>query len=384
MVQDGKGRVLVVEDGESRIALGAARALRTAGWTVGVASPVPSHASTSRASSRLHRVPLPNEHPAAFVDEVRAAVRDGGYDVALGVGDAEILSLSAAREQLGALVPYPSHDVVLRLVDKTRMAAHAEAVGLATPPVVDVDSLGSWTGPLVVKPQINGQVGHVGTSKIAAVRVTGGAEALEAVERVRALGGRPLVQQAVAGDLMALVLLLAPDGRTAAVCQQRASHVHPLGAGVSARARTEPVDEELAGRGADFLRRLGWWGVAELQLLAAPGRPPVLIDVNARLYGSMSLAVAAGVNLPDLWLRLAAGDDVGPLVQARPGVRYQWLEGDLRRAVQQRSGGLLRDLAGCLRAATTSHHSTWSPADPLPAARQVVRLALRASRKLRS
>jgi hypothetical protein len=63
-------------------------------------------------------------------------------------------------------------------------------------------------------------------------------------------------------------------------------------------------------------------------------------------------------------------------------VRYQWLEGDLRRAVDEHRGGLVRDVVDCLRVAGRATHSTWQRSDPAPAARLALDLLGRGPRKL--
>jgi hypothetical protein len=67
---------------------------------------------------------------------------------------------------------------------------------------------------------------------------------------------------------------------------------------------------------------------------------------------------------------------------ARAGVRYQWLEGDLRRAVDERRGGLVRDVVGCLRFAPRATHSTFRWSDPWPATSLALQLLGRGSAKL--
>jgi hypothetical protein len=94
-----------------------------------------------------------------------------------------------------------------------------------------------------------------------------------------------------------------------------------------------------------LLDALDWHGLAELQFIVED-EIPRLIDLNGRFYGSLSLAVAAGANLPAIWAGLAIDDVPATPVRARPGVRYQWGSADLRRAVRERRGGLVRDLAG--------------------------------------
>ena len=54
---------------------------------------------------------------------------------------------------------------------------------------------------------------------------------------------------------------------------------------------------------------MGFGGLAQLQFVQAPGGAPALIDVNPRFYGSLPLALACGVNLPDAWHALVSGAD---------------------------------------------------------------------------
>jgi predicted ATP-grasp superfamily ATP-dependent carboligase len=107
-----------------------------------------------------------------------------------------------------------------------------------------------------------------------------------------------------------------------------------------------------------------------------------LIDLNGRFYGSLALAVAAGVNLPALWAALATGRAVGRGFEARPGVRYQWLEGDLRSVFLARDSHPLRDTLGCFCFARGAVHSVWRKEDPLPAIRHIRVLLGRAARKV--
>jgi len=157
--------------------------------------------------------------------------------------------------------------------------------------------------------------------------------------------------------------------------QQAAERIFPHETGASARARTVPLEPALADGAARLLRELRWCGLAQLQFLRPPGSEPHVIDFNGRLYGSLALAVGAGADLPGLWAALGTGRAAGPVRRASPGVRYQWLEGDLRVATANRGGPLLRELFGCLRYAPGACHGIWSAADPLPPLREAMRLA---------
>jgi hypothetical protein len=54
-----------------------------------------------------------------------------------------------------------------------------------------------------------------------------------------------------------------------------------------------------------------------------------LVDLNPRVYGSLPLAVSAGVNLVGVYCDLLRGVDV-PTLRGRVGAEYHWWVGDAR------------------------------------------------------
>jgi len=304
---------------------------------------------------------------------VRQAVTAGGYDLVFGAGDGEVLALSAARDQLGAIFPYGPHEDVARAFDKVALAEAASRAGLSVPAAAQPED-----APVVIKPRrttVHDPEG--GPLRLRAQVVETPEEASGQVEYLESVGAEPLVQEYVEGDLVAHVAVTDRESRVVTAVQQRTESIWPSRSGGSIRAKTEPVDEILGERIAALLADLNWFGIAQTQFQAPPGREPVLIDLNGRFYGSMALVLAAGPNLPAIWAALAM-DRPPPLVGApRDGVRYHWLESDLRRAVNERRG-----LVGSLGYALASRHGLWDAGDPAPAARHVKRLAGRALRRV--
>jgi predicted ATP-grasp superfamily ATP-dependent carboligase len=60
----------------------------------------------------------------------------------------------------------------------------------------------------------------------------------------------------------------------------------------------------------------------------APGGRAALMEVNPRLWGSLQLAIDAGVDFPRLLVALYRGEAIAS-VEPRIGVRTRWLLGDL-------------------------------------------------------
>ena len=348
--------------------------MSAAGADVGVGSPSPATlAAWSSATSRWHRVPPATDGEDAFVAAVAGAVADGGYEVVFPCGDAEVLALSRGRDRIGAAIAMPEHHAVVTTFDKLVLAERARAAGVDVPCTVPYsdDAAAGFEYPALVKTRLHG-TGT--TSRIEARPVRDAPEARAAAGQVVRAGGEAVLQQRVEGGLMAVVVVTDRAGNLAAVAQQRAHLMWPPTTGISARAVTERVDRALLERVLAFLDDLSWWGLAELQFID-DGARRYLIDVNGRFYGSMSLSVAAGANLPDVWARAVLGSREVGIATARAGVRYQWLEGDLRRAFRQRRGGLVRDIASSLLYAGGAVHSMARARDPLPVSRFAAHLA---------
>lgn len=366
----GARRVLLVGDPASRTTLSGARALGRAGWEVHVAGPAGRGlAGWSATVTGRHVISSPTAEGSAFADDLSALAEVVPGAVVLACGDAELLALGRAAARLGALQGVPGTAAVEALVDKVRLAAGAARVGLATPRVV-MGVPTRW--PVVAKAAVHSAPGRV-DPRWEVVVATDEAELAAARSRALAAGVELVLQEHVGGQLVALALVLDVDGVVVGRSQQVAERIWPRGAGVSARAVTVPVDEQLAERAAALLREAGWVGLAQLQLLARPGEGLVLIDVNPRLYGSLRLAVAAGAPLPDLAARVLAGESVGRAADARPGVHYQWLLGDLRAALAEPAprGAVV----GVLRAAVRSTGAVRDRRDLLPVAACAAELA---------
>jgi predicted ATP-grasp superfamily ATP-dependent carboligase len=340
-------RALIVDQGAYRSSVAAARALRDGGWIVGAASPGAGLAGSSRAVSRRHVIVSLAVGEDAFIASLAAVAV--GYDIVLPGDEATMLAISARRAELDAEVPYAEHAVVVRCADKLELVRAAERVGLAVPATVPAeDARPSWPGPVVVKPR--------SSARATAALVADTTSATTRLAELEALGVGAVLQEVVEGRLGAVAIVSDRDRRVVAASQQQAIRTWPLDTGISAYARTVPVDETLLERIEALVGDLGWFGLAQLQFLTPKDGVPRLIDFNGRFYGSLALAVAAGANLPAVWADLAVGRNAEPTVRARPGVRYQWFTHDLR------AGGL----RAALRAAPGSVHTLLDFKDPGP------------------
>lgn len=374
-------RVLIVEPGVSRGALAAARSLARAGHKVAVAGQERGPASWSKATARFHRVTGASDDPSRFVEDVADVVTRNRYDAILAAADPELLVLSERRDDVPALLLSPPHEVLLALSDKLDLCERAKTAGLEMPATTPAtpEAVAAVDRATVVKARVHGDPRRGAVRVETEIAVSPEGAAVYA-GRMTASGQEPLLQEAVEGTLMALPLVLGRDGSVLGLVQQRAQLTWPAAAGISVRAVTEDVDRALADRTLDLLRDAGFFGLAEIQFIDPGNGAPYLIDVNPRLYGSLALALAAGVDLPNLALLDALEQPVSAAGAPARGVRYQWLEGELRRAVEV--GRPLGGAVAAFRFAPGAAHSISSLSDPGPLLRHVLDLLRRAIRKI--
>ncbi len=171
-----------------------------------------------------------------------------------------------------------------------------------------------------------------------------------------------LVQPYIEGRLIS-VNGVAFEGELYGANQHVVHRVWPDRCGQAVNAETIPMDPERERATAAFMRELDWNGVFNLQLIERDGRDYV-IDLNPRFYVSLTLAVAAGLNLPAIWTSLLLGlpvEDDG----YRAGMRFRQEKGDPRAILAEIRRGQLRAARDLLPRRRTVH-ALFSIRDPRP------------------
>ena len=95
------------------------------------------------------------------------------------------------------------------------------------------------------------------------------------------------------------------------------------------RSESVAVDPRLQEFSQRLLDSVGWHGVAMVEFKMTPEGTPYLIEINGRFWGSLQLAIDAGVDFPWLLYRVVLGQSVEPVDNYAVGVRNLWLLGDL-------------------------------------------------------
>jgi len=360
--------------------LAAVRELGRAGWTPGVGSASRrGYAATSRWNRRWHYVPPLVQNPGLFVTAVEEIVGRFGYEVVFGVGDAEVLQLSADRRRLGAIVPYAPHQQVRRAFDKLELTEVARSVGLSTPDtqIANPQSVSNFKLPVVVKARLHWDPEVPSRAdRMQAVVAHGEQDAVDAADRMREMGAAPVFQEYSHGRVLHVVVVADREHEILTAAAHLTTRLGSSETGQSARAVTVPLASELKGGVQAFLKAIGWFGLADLQFWLSDNNEARLTDFNGRIYGGLALPHASGMRPIDTWARLATGRDV-EVVPPRLGVCYQAMEGDLRNALKQSGLRSAMMVADALRHSFFSVHPIWSWSDPRPGLTYLARLPSR-------
>jgi len=331
------GPVLIL-DANHRSALAATRSLGTRGVPVVTADETRETISgASRHCRESFVYPSPYRAPARFLEVLRTELARRGIRVVLPMTEVTTHVLVRHRDDLAdARVPFGTFEALESLTDKRRIAVLAKRLDIPAPETRIVESpeearfaTAGLKFPLVVKPY-RSRIFSEGAWIRADVRYVASFEELgRLTETVESFRRHPfLVQEYVAGQ-GAGVFALYDAGRPVAFFAHRRLRERPPSGGVSVLSESvglDPYLRELSGR---ILDHVGWHGVAMVEFKVCADGRPYLMEVNPRFWGSLQLAVDAGVDFPWLAYQLATGARTDSVGGYRIGVRNRWLLGDL-------------------------------------------------------
>lgn len=305
----GRGRaarhVLVTDAGRGS-AVAFIRSLGARGWRVTAADADRwSPGFRSRHATDRLVYPHPFERTDAMVDAIVRAVRRTGVDLVVPITDDVGLPIAAARDAFpaGTILAIPDDAALAAARDKEATLGLAERLGIPVPPTrivataADAHAAAAELGwPVVVKPRVSRQPRPDGT--LDAFRVEYAVDHDELDRRMHYLAGRTtvLLQRWLPGEGLGVELLL-DRGRPLAAFQHRRLREVPVTGGASSLRESVALDTGLYGDAVRLLGELCWTGLAMVEFRRSPDGAH-LMEINGRVWGSMPLAVRAGMDFP--------------------------------------------------------------------------------------
>jgi predicted ATP-grasp superfamily ATP-dependent carboligase len=338
---DLHNKVLVTDPGGCWGALLIVRSLERRG--IGTTLMAHESLASSPMHSRWHPesvyCPPSSDNLEGFVTALLRNARSGKYLTLFPMHDSSLLAVSEHREQLTSYLKLvlPSHESVSKALDKSKTLRIAEEVGTPTPKtfyarniaeVINVSTRIQY--PAVIKPRQSFTWGPNGKYNFSRpFYVNSASELISTYAKVEKVFPSPLIQEYVPGyDIQ--VGLLFDHGEPEAACFIREHRTTPITGGQSVLRESVPPDPTLLRYASDLLRSLHWHGVAEVEFrVDSRDSTPKLMEINARVWGSMNVAIESGVDFPYLLYLLAKGEQIRPVFKYKIGVKFRWLNGDI-------------------------------------------------------
>ncbi len=266
-----------------------------------------------------------------------------------------------------ALVPDDPHMTLAS--DKSRLHVHAAAMGLPVPQqfgIADVVPL-----PAVVKYREGEALGLPPEKRYAVVRDRGDLE--RTYQAFAARQQSPLIQEYLSGPGYGCSALFDSDSRCLGHFVHRRLREYPVRGGPSSLA-ISVREPSLVDWSLQLLSSLQWVGPAMVEWKQDGEGNFRLLEINPRFWGTLPLAIAAGMDFPLLLYRSLIGAPP-PAATYRDGVRLRFI---LKDYLASRQSGV--SLPAYLRQLRTepAFEAIYARDDPAPVAtyfyRQLTRL----------
>jgi predicted ATP-grasp superfamily ATP-dependent carboligase len=329
---------VLILDGEQRAALAATRSLGKKGIPVIAGSEYPtSLAGSSRYACKQISYPSPLMSPEAFIRNLNWVIESNGIGFLLPITDATMHQVLKHSSKLNPKVKLPlvTFDKYLMASNKLELMKLAARLDVPIPETIFVDSIDqldmhllSLEYPVIIKPQ-SSLIKHGDTIIRTGVKFASDPDQLiRSVQNNEAFHYPFMVQEKIYGKGLGL-FALCNNGESLALFSHRRIREKPPSGGVSVVSEStipNPLVKDYALR---LLKELKWDGVAMVEFKWDDRRNlPVLMEINARFWGSLQLAIDCGIDYPYLLYLQSMGLPI-PSINESHYSRLRWLLGDI-------------------------------------------------------
>lgn len=336
-------RVLVM-DASERSALAVIRSLGSKGIEVVAGDSIGFNAGfLSRYCSQRVLYPSPLKNKAGFVESIIRFVKNADLDLLIPVTDFTILPLVERRDEVERYVrlALPSNDILFKAFDKWETAKLAESMGVPCPKTFVIKSVEDLNRvaeevnyPCVIKPRTKV---FWFEGKAIVLKITPDNYAYSQEDLIRKFSeissrlegfefseGFFIIQEFAEGVGYGVEVLM--DGVEAkAVFIHKRLREYPITGGASTY-RISVINRRLEELALKILKEIRWNGVAMVEFKVNESNNDVaLIEINGRFWGSLPLAVNAGIDFPYLLYKLMMNGDVEPNMNYLVGMLQRWL-----------------------------------------------------------
>ncbi|WP_227353629.1 carboxylate--amine ligase [Haladaptatus salinisoli] len=298
---------VVVPAIEAASSLACARSLGRRGIPIIAASESPgSPTFASKYVAETARLPAPADDVAGYRDGLLALAERPDVETVVPLREPESYVLSKYRDEFAEHVaaPWPDFETMESARDRRRLFERAREAGVPAPETRLLSEWDDWSREAVVKSRYTVLVGDNRTAYPGVRFVSGEPDRDRLEDR---MGHEPIVQECIPDGSEYGFFALFDRGDPVVTFQHRRIRSYTYSGGASV-FRESVAHPRLREQGLRLLSALDWHGPAMVEFRRDPRDGEFkLLEVNPRFWGSLQLAVHAGVDFPYRYYQLARG-----------------------------------------------------------------------------
>ncbi len=305
----GNGIKVLITDAGYKHTLGAVRSLGKAGYYI---IAMDSHKNAQSFFSRYcnEKVIGPNpKKEKEFILFLKKYLQKNSIDVVIPVGYNSTVAISKYKNELlpFARIPVADYESMKIASDKNKTMELARSLGIPTPHHYhNTNEIEKF--PVVIK----------GIFESGNILYANSAEDLKKTSITNGI-----IQEYIPGEGFGFYALFN-EGNIKAFFMHKRIREYPITGGASTCAMSI-FDKELMNYGLKLLQSLHWHGVAMVEFKKdnRDGKFK-LMEINPKFWGSLDLAIAAGVDFPKLLVEIAMGKEINPALDYSQGIKFRW------------------------------------------------------------
>lgn len=328
---------ILILDANQRSALATTRSLGVATDALILTSDTStkSLAGSSRYCQQYHQSPCSKMAPQQFICWLLELIRTETITHLFPMTEITSQLLLQNKQQLGdCILPFADIDTVLSLANKAKLTTLADKLQIPYPNTryysssseLNPQSITNY--PVVLKPALSHiwQQSHWLSTR---VRIINTPTELDLALQQADLADHSFMQQNFIPGHGAGIFAIYNKGQAVAFFAHERLREKPPGGGVSVLSRSVIPDPKLLDMSKRLLDSVNWHGVAMVEYRIADDGTPYLMEVNTRFWGSLQLAIDAGVDFPKLLWQITNGEQTNSKQGYVIDQKLRWLLGDI-------------------------------------------------------
>jgi predicted ATP-grasp superfamily ATP-dependent carboligase len=273
-----------------------------------------------------------------YARTVEKIVKKMKFDVFFPVFEWSLMPVSRNRDKIAPYVKLPiaSHESIQKCFDKSLTLQLAAENDVPFPQTYFVHNSAELkkiseeaTYPAVVKPRWSVVWKNDRAFSRRCSYVNSAAELVLAYNGMHDYFPFPLIQEYVPGTNYS-VASIYNEGRPRTFCCIKVQRAWPPSGGNSCFRESARLDPRMKEYSEALLEALHWHGIAEVEFrLDSRDNVPRLMEINPRSWGSIEVAIRAGVDFPYLAYRMAMDGDITGVFNYKVGVKGRFFQQDM-------------------------------------------------------